>query len=241
MGLYDERLADLSEPRHRRRVARSGPPLTAPAHRHGPHGSFGRNPMLKPGVERSYPRPSRPAPPPARPRESAPIVHARKPAMDVQSLLFSRADGWTVSKAKAWAKSHGYKHSKSDVTDQYIRIRQFDPKGVKVKRTITFGRGIRAVVAREVQEERMAKSTQEARRKRRKYSSPRRRRRRTREVAAVAEARRRPRRRRRRAREAPAAAVAAPRRRRRRALTVMEGARRPRRRRRRSSRRRRRT
>ena len=68
--------------------------------------------------------------------------------MDVQSLLFSR-DTWTVSKAKAWAKSHGYRYGKVDVTDQYIRIRQFDPKGVKVKRTIPFGRGIRAVVARE--------------------------------------------------------------------------------------------
>jgi hypothetical protein len=68
--------------------------------------------------------------------------------MDVQSLLFSRADGWTVDKAKAWAKSHGYKHGKADVTDQYIRIRQFDPKGFKVIRTIMFGNGIRAVVAR---------------------------------------------------------------------------------------------
>ena len=38
--------------------------------------------------------------------------------MEVQSLLFSRAEGWTTSKAKQWAKSHGYKHGKVDVTDQ---------------------------------------------------------------------------------------------------------------------------
>lgn len=49
--------------------------------------------------------------------------------MEVQSLLFSRAEGWTTSKAKQWAKSHGYKHGKVDVTDQYIRLRQFDPEG----------------------------------------------------------------------------------------------------------------
>lgn len=69
--------------------------------------------------------------------------------MRVQSLLFGRSAGWDASKAKAWAKSHGYKHGKVDVTDQYVRIRQFDPKDLKVKRTITLGRGIRAVVARE--------------------------------------------------------------------------------------------
>jgi hypothetical protein len=69
--------------------------------------------------------------------------------MDIQSLLFGRDAGWTEGEAKQWAKSHGYKHGKVDITDQYVRIRQFDPSGLKVKRTITLGRGIRAVVARE--------------------------------------------------------------------------------------------
>jgi len=69
--------------------------------------------------------------------------------MRPQSLLFDRAAGWTVEKAKAWAKSHGFKSGKVDVTDQYVRLRQFDPKGFAVKRTVPFGKGIRAVVARE--------------------------------------------------------------------------------------------
>jgi hypothetical protein len=85
--------------------------------------------------------------------------------MDVQSLLFDREAGWTVSKAKAWAKSHGYRYGKVDVTDQYIRVRQFDPKGFKTKRTITFGRGIRAIVARE---DRSTMISQEARRRTRR-------------------------------------------------------------------------
>jgi len=120
--------------------------------------------------------------------------------MDIQSLLFSRADGWTASKAKEWARSHGYKHGKVDVTDQYVRIRQFSPKGLKVKRTITLGRGIRAVVAREGQEATMA-----ARRRRRTTKEEARRPRRR----AAREEARRPRRRK-------AAPAPAPRRRRRR-------------------------
>jgi hypothetical protein len=141
--------------------------------------------------------------------------------MDIQSLLFDRDAGWTADKAKQWAKSHGYKHGKVHVTDQYVRVRQFDPKGLKVKRTITLGRGIRAVVAKE---EDMA-----AKRKRSKKSAApkthRRKPRRHAKEAPVAEAKRprrrrakavapapAPRRRRRRAKVA--ASVAAPRRRR---------------------------
>jgi hypothetical protein len=69
--------------------------------------------------------------------------------MQTQSLLFDRAAGWTVEKAKAWAKKHGHKSNKVDVTDQYVRLRQLDPNGFQVKRTVPFGKGIRAVVARE--------------------------------------------------------------------------------------------
>lgn len=173
--------------------------------------------------------------------------------MDVQSLLFSRADGWAPSKAKAWAQSHGYKYGKVDVTDQYVRIRQFDPKGLKVKRTIPFGRGIRAVVAREgmnsmatTQESRRRRprrtreetpkrrrktresSAAEAKRPRRKASAKTapKRRRVKRKVSAVAEAKRR--------RRAPKRKARASEAKRRRPSQVME-ARRPRRRRARAS------
>jgi hypothetical protein len=119
--------------------------------------------------------------------------------MDVQSLLFGRASGWTPGKAKSWAQSQGYKYGTVDVTDQYIRIRQFDPKGLKVKRTIPFGRGIRAVVAREGVNS-MA-TTQEARRRHPSRTSeearrPRRRIARVATPTTTAEARKRPKRRR---------------------------------------------
>jgi|GEM_PF-2561954 len=134
--------------------------------------------------------------------------------MDVQSLLFSRADGWTPSKAREWAKSHGYKYGKVHVTDQYVRLRQFDPKGLKVKRTITLGRGIRAVVARESTEN---KDMKRRSKKSKTTAAPRRRRRssaRARETA-VAETRRRPARRRPARRRARETSVAETRRRRR--------------------------
>jgi hypothetical protein len=66
----------------------------------------------------------------------------------VQSLLFSRSAGWTVSKANAWARQHGYRHRDADVTAGNIRLRQMDPKKFRVLRTVTFGRGIRAVVGK---------------------------------------------------------------------------------------------
>ena len=96
-------------------------------------------------------RPPPPPPPDPAPAVDVPYVEAKRkrPAMQPQSLLFDRAVGWTVGKAKEWAKSHGYKTGKVDVTDQYVRLRQLDPKGSTVKRTVTFGKGIRAVVARE--------------------------------------------------------------------------------------------
>jgi hypothetical protein len=63
---------------------------------------------------------------------------------EIQSLLFRRDAGWTVTRAKAWARSHGYKTSKVDVTDDHIRLRQHPPGGRM--RTKQFGRGISAVV-----------------------------------------------------------------------------------------------
>ena len=171
MGLYDDRLADLSEPR---RIRRSSPVTRRP-------------------IERSYP-----APPPPHIRRSPNAVAApkkRATSTKVQSLIFDRS-AWTASQAKAWAKSHGYKHGKVDVTDKSIRIRQLDPKKFKTKRTVSFGRGIRAVVAREGMK--MA-TTKKSRRPRRKAASaPKRRRKKARKVRAV-QARRRRRHKRRRA------------------------------------------
>src|SRR5208282_5080968 len=171
MGLYDDRLADLSESR---RVASRGP--FAPA-----------RPVVRGVVQ-----------PPA--RESS------KPSMDVQSLLFDRSAGWTQAKAKAWAKSHGYRHGKVHTTDQYIRIRQFDPKGLRVKRTITFGHGIRAVVARE-EEKNMGAKRRRHRSASGKFAKKRATpsRRRAREAPVATEAKRR---RRHKSREAPVATEA---------------------------------
>lgn len=64
---------------------------------------------------------------------------------EVQALLFDRAQ-WTPTQAKAWAKKHDYKSGKVRVTDNYVRLRQFDPVPGTQKRTITFGDGIKAVI-----------------------------------------------------------------------------------------------
>lgn len=90
--------------------------------------------------------------------------------MAVQSLLFRRDEGWTARNAKQWAQSHGYRSGDVDVTDQYVHLRQFDPGKSTVKRTITLGRGIRAVVARE---ESMATKKASKRRSRRSGSAKR--------------------------------------------------------------------
>lgn len=139
----------------------------------------------------------------------------------VQSLLFDRSS-WTTAKAKAWAESQGYRYGKVDVTDQYIRVRQSDPHGSRVKRTIPFGKGIRAVVARE--ESQSMATTKEARRRTRKKVSRKRPRRRKRAATVAKPARRR----RRKARKVHA--------RRRRSSLVMEARRAPRRRRRKTRR-----
>ena len=132
MGLYDDRLDQLNESR-RVATARVATARVATVRR-------GVVPVL---VRRSVPT----ARPTVRSVQS-PTVQATRRPMGIQTLLFGRAD-WTESQAKQWAQSHGYKSSVTDVTDQYIHIRQLDPKGLKTKRTITLGQGIRAVVARE--------------------------------------------------------------------------------------------
>lgn len=64
----------------------------------------------------------------------------------VQSLLFRRDEGWTKTKALAWAKRKGYRHAKTDTTDRFIRVRQASPGQFKRLRTVHFGHGIEAVM-----------------------------------------------------------------------------------------------
>ena len=73
--------------------------------------------------------------------------HARRPwkGTEVQALLFERPR-WTPTEAKAWAKDHDFNSGKVHVTDNYVRLRQFDPTRGRQKRTITFGDGIKAVI-----------------------------------------------------------------------------------------------
>jgi hypothetical protein len=69
-------------------------------------------------------------------------------SMQVQSLLFPRED-FTTSQARAWARKHGYRAGKVDVTDQYVRLRQASPETFRLMRTVPFGEsGIKAVVGR---------------------------------------------------------------------------------------------
>lgn len=71
---------------------------------------------------------------------------------EVQTLLFGRAF-WNRRDAAAWARKHGFKASKADVTDEYIRLRQEEPDQFQPKsfRTIDFKKGtkpIKAVIGR---------------------------------------------------------------------------------------------
>lgn len=44
----------------------------------------------------------------------------------VQSLVFKKSKFTTVA-AKTWAKNHGFRNKKVDITTNSIRLRQFDP------------------------------------------------------------------------------------------------------------------
>lgn len=61
-------------------------------------------------------------------RNPHPPNAGRWPASEIQSLLFS-VDDFTVAQAKAWAKEHGYRYGNVDTTENYHRLRQFDPTG----------------------------------------------------------------------------------------------------------------
>ena len=66
----------------------------------------------------------------------------------IQSLLFPRSR-FTPSKAKRWALAHGYRASKTDITENYVRIRQQPPSRFSTFRTVPLGSsGVKAVVGR---------------------------------------------------------------------------------------------
>jgi hypothetical protein len=68
--------------------------------------------------------------------------------LEVQTLIFPRAI-FTEDGARAWARSQGMRHDKTDVTDRSVRLRQRPPR-VFVRdsfRTIPMGsEGVKAVV-----------------------------------------------------------------------------------------------
>jgi hypothetical protein len=66
----------------------------------------------------------------------------------VQSVLMPRA-AFTPSAARRWLRSHGYRTA-LDCTANYCRARQLSPRAFcrGTLRTITFGRGIKAVVGK---------------------------------------------------------------------------------------------
>jgi hypothetical protein len=71
----------------------------------------------------------------------------------VQSLRFSKSKhargepAWTLARARAWVRAHGYRSEKVDEGPGEYRLRQFDPDAC-LYRSVPFGRGtgIRAVV-----------------------------------------------------------------------------------------------
>jgi hypothetical protein len=79
---------------------------------------------------------------------------SNKDSTVVQTLLFAKSEGWTVSSAKKWAKKHKYKSSKTDENDKTIRLRQIDPADIKQGsfRTIALAKGkkknVKAVIGR---------------------------------------------------------------------------------------------
>lgn len=47
--------------------------------------------------------------------------------LEVQTLLFPRDTTWTATRARAWAREHGFGSSKVDTTQQYFRVRNRNP------------------------------------------------------------------------------------------------------------------
>lgn len=47
--------------------------------------------------------------------------------LEVQTLLFPRSATWSSTRARAWARRHGFSSSKVDTTSQYFRVRNRNP------------------------------------------------------------------------------------------------------------------
>jgi murein DD-endopeptidase MepM/ murein hydrolase activator NlpD len=62
---------------------------------------------------------------------------------NVQSLLFPKSR-YTNAQAKAWARAHGYRAGKMDVSGKYIHLTQAPPNKFQRIRTVPFGKGIEA-------------------------------------------------------------------------------------------------
>ena len=76
-------------------------------------------------------------------------VRGLKSSTKVQTIIFKKSD-FTAASAKKWAREHGFKAGKVDETSESFRLRQRDPGQFQKDsfRTISFRRGVSAVVAR---------------------------------------------------------------------------------------------
>lgn len=63
----------------------------------------------------------------------------------VQSVVFEKDAGWTLSKAKKWLKANDFKTDVDEKPNTY-RFRQFEPSKRYTFRTKNFGNGILAVI-----------------------------------------------------------------------------------------------
>lgn len=63
----------------------------------------------------------------------------------VQSIVFQKTE-WTISKAKKWLKSHNYKVSKVDKTDNTLRFRQENPDNYSEFRVKNLPNGVMLVL-----------------------------------------------------------------------------------------------
>lgn len=68
-----------------------------------------------------------------------------KRGSEVQSVLFPKGR-YSKIEARSWARRHGYRSGKVDESANYFRIRQRSPESGGEKRTITFGKGIKAII-----------------------------------------------------------------------------------------------
>jgi hypothetical protein len=71
---------------------------------------------------------------PMRASRRAQLPKKRMGGSNIASMLFKK-NLWTKSEAARWLRDHRMKHGKVDITDQYIRFRQHNPKSYKRIRT----------------------------------------------------------------------------------------------------------